>query len=107
MANILGSWAFVIGMILAIVLGAVGTVDKTIAVILVILGLIVGVLNVVGKEVQQFLMAGTVLVIVSALGSSVMNIIPVLGSILNAILIMFVPATIIVALKSVFSLARK
>ena len=51
-------------------------------------------------------MAGTVLVIVSALGSSVLGSMPVVSRMLAAILMLFVPATIIVALKSVFSLAR-
>ncbi len=104
--NILGSWAFLVGVIIAIVVGALGKLDPTISAILVVLGLVVGLLNVTGKEVDKFLMAGTVLVIVSSMGGDALSIIPKVGSVLNAILTMFVPATIIVALKHVFSFAR-
>jgi|TARA_B100000315_G_scaffold214707_1_gene213439 uncharacterized membrane protein len=107
MTNVIGSWAFLIGVILAIVVAAVSDITTIMAIILVILGLVVGLLNVTGKEIQPFLMAGTVLVIVSALGQNVLGIIPIIGRMLSAILILFVPATMIVALKSVFSFARK
>jgi uncharacterized membrane protein len=103
----IGGWAFLIGVILAAILGAFGTVDKTMAIILVVLGLIVGLLNVTGKEIMPFLLAGTVLVIVSALGGGVLSNIIWLKNILDAILVLFVPATIIVALKTVFTIARR
>lgn len=104
--SILGSWSFLIGVILAVILGAIGSINQTIAIVLVILGLIVGLLNITDAEVTPFLLAGAVLVIVAALGSTVLGIIPVVARILNAILILFVPATVLVALKSVFSLAK-
>ena len=104
--NLLGGWAFLIGVVLAIILGAIGSISQTIAIVLVVLGLIVGLLNITDKETQPFLIAGAVLVIVSAFGSSALDAIPVVGRILDAILILFVPATVIVALKSVFSFAK-
>ena len=105
--SFLGSWAFLIGVVLAVILGAMGPLSAGMLTILVVLGLIVGLLNISEHEVQPFLLAGTVLVIVSSLGGSAFNTVAILGSILNAILVLFVPATVIVALKSVFSLARK
>lgn len=104
--NLIGSWSFLIGVVLAVILSAIGPISQTIAFVLVILGLAIGLLNIADKEVKPFLMAGTVLVIVSALGSGVLGVIPVISKMLYAILMLFVPATIIVALKSVFSLAR-
>lgn len=104
--NLLGGWSFLLGIILAVILGAVGAITQTIAIVLVILGLVVGLLNITDKEVKPFLMAGTVLVIVAALGSSVFGVIPIVSRILDATLMLFVPATVIVALKSVFSLAK-
>ncbi|MBC8494807.1 hypothetical protein H8D36_01505 [archaeon] len=101
-----GSWAFLVGFILALIFGAFGAVD-VLAWLLVVLGLVVGFLNITDKETKPFLLAGTVLVIVSALGANAMSVIPVVGSILNAILALFIPATIIVALKSVFQLAKE
>ena len=73
---------------------------------LVVIGLIVGLLNIADKEVAPFLMSGVVLIIASALGGSIMSDVPYVGAVLDALLAVFVPATVIVAIKNVFSLAR-
>jgi uncharacterized membrane protein len=105
--NMLGSWAFLIGVILAIILGLFGAITSTIAIILVLIGLVIGLLNIGSDEVQPFLMSGAVLIIASAFGQQVVATVGFLDNILEALLLVFVPATIIVALKNVFSLARK
>lgn len=102
----LGGWAFIIGTVLALLFGLIGLTDS-ISWLLVILGLIIGILNITHNETQQFLISGTVLVIVSSFGIDAMNIIPVLGNVLQAMLLLFVPATIIVALKAVFIIAKE
>lgn len=107
MSNHIGGWAFLIGVVVAVIFGFLGPLSSTILAILVVLGLIVGILNIAEKEVNQFLMAGTVLVIVSSLSQNVFSSVAFIGNIFDAILALFVPATIIVALKSVFSMARK
>ena len=104
--NMLGSWAFLIGFILAIIFGILGSVNPMLTTILMLIGLIVGLLNVTSSEVSQFLMAGTVLVIVSVFGQEVISNVSYASNILDALAILFVPATLIVALKHVFSLAR-
>ena len=108
--NLIGAWAFLIGVILAIVLGLfstyLGTNSTYILWILVVLGIIVGLLNITGKESSKFLLASLALVIVSYMGQGVLGIIPQIGSILSALLVLFVPATIIVALRNLFDLAK-
>lgn len=104
--DVLGRWAFLIGVILAVVLGALGPVSGTWAMILVVIGIIVGLLNIGDREVTPFLMSGVVLIIASALGGNLMGNLPYIGSILDALLVIFVPATVIVAVKNVFSLAK-
>ncbi|MBI2045139.1 hypothetical protein HYT23_03710 [Candidatus Pacearchaeota archaeon] len=104
--NLLGSWAFLIGVILAVVLGIAGIMNATWIYILVVLGLIVGLLNVADAEARPFLLSGIALLLASALGQEVTSRIRVLNSILDALLAIFVPATIIVAIKNVFSLAK-
>ena len=104
--NVVGKWAFLIGVILAVVLGLFDPVMGNWAIVLVIIGLIVGLLNVTDKEVAPFLMSGAVLIIASALGGSLMSDMPYVGAVLDALLAVFVPATVIVAIKNVFSLAR-
>jgi len=101
----LGAWAFLVGIILAVVFAFV-TYGTWLPWTLVVIGLVVGLLNITESEVSPFLMAGTILVIVAAFGADVMGTIMYLQNILNNIMMLFVPATIIVALKSVFTLAR-
>ena len=105
--NLIGGWAFLIGVILAIVLGAIGEVGGIMATILVIVGLIVGLLNIADEEASPFLMSGAVLIIAGGLGADQLSAIPLVNGILQALLTIFVPATIIVAVKNVFSLARR
>lgn len=102
----LGSWAFLIGVIVALIVGLLGPVGTTMGWILVVLGLLVGILNIAEKEVQNFLLAGTVLVILSSFGAGVFTAVAPLDTVLAAFMFMFVPATVIVALKYVFTLAR-
>jgi hypothetical protein len=105
--NMLGGWAFLIGVVLAIILGAGFLPNSPLLLsILVIIGLVVGILNVTGNEVSSFMMAGAVLIIASSLGQTSMAAIPIVGNILDSLLAIFVPATIIVAIKHAFTLAR-
>jgi len=96
--NLVGAWAFLIGVILAVIIGLIGTEVSTV--------ILVGILNVGDKDVNTFLIAAAVLVIVSWMGSDALGVISVLGKILNALLVMFIPATVIVALKAVFAIAK-
>jgi hypothetical protein len=104
--NLLGAWAFLIGVILAVVLGFLGGATSGFALILVIIGLIIGLLNVTGKEINAFMMAGIVLIIASTFGDGVVSGVATLSNILDALLLIFVPAVIIVAIKSMFHLAK-
>ncbi len=102
----IGRWAFLIGVILAVALGLFGKLDETWILVLVVIGLIVGLLNISAGEVSNFLMSGAVLIIASALGQGVISSSALLDGVLQSLLAIFVPATIIVAIKNAFSLAR-
>ena len=105
--NTIGGWAFLIGVVLAIILGLLPNgINQTWTYVLVIAGLIVGLLNIADKETTPFLMSGIVLIIASTFGQVVMDGVPVFNGMLKTLLIIFVPATIIVAIKNAFSLAR-
>jgi|APSaa5957512622_1039677.scaffolds.fasta_scaffold316284_1 hypothetical protein len=108
----LGSWSFLIGIVLAVILGLGFGKDyaDTLVWVVFVLGLLVGLLNITDKEVSAFLTSGTILVLVAYLGGEVgvfKDLVPMIGNILNAILTLFVPATIIVALKAAFVLAER
>ena len=118
------AWVFLFGVILAVVIGIstssflpfdkIASYSSKIYALLVFLGLVVGFsIKVSGKDSETFLMASAILVIVSKFGmESVsgsligMGISDTVSSTFSALLALFVPATIVVALKRVFSLAR-
>ena len=104
--NKVGGWAFLIGILLAVVLGLLNRIDSTWTMILVIIGIIIGLLNITAKEVNAFLTSGAVLIIASSLGMPIIGNLDILSGVLRALLAIFVPATIIVAIKNVFSLAK-
>lgn len=121
--NSVGAWAFLIGVVLAIIIGvitklipipALAAYNSAIYAVLVLLGLIVGFsINATGKDSQTFLIAGAILVIVSKFGmESVIGSLIGIGigefvsTIFAALLVLFVPATIVVAIKAVFGIAK-
>ncbi len=106
MGNVLGSWAFLIGLILAVVVGVGFVQSDTWLMILILIGIIVGLLNITATETKAFLFSGAVLIIASSLGQNALSSVPIISEILDALLAIFVPATIIVAIKNVFSMAR-
>lgn len=100
--DIVGRWAFLVGVILAIIFAFV-TPSVGIVWALVIIGIIVGLLNIAVHEAQSFMLAGAVFVIVAALANQVV-LISFLNSLLKNFIYLFAPATIIVALKSLWQL---
>ena len=114
--NLVSAWVFLFGVVLSVLVGsfAGSYLSPVVLFILAGLGIIVG-FFVAEKDVQTFLFASVSLVIVSSMGVqglvmsaaiSGINIGKILSSIMGALLMMFVPATIIVALKTVFSISK-
>ena len=104
--NLIGSWAFLIGIVIAVIVGLFDVSSSGLVITLVVIGIIVGLLNIADEEAQPFMLSGAVLVIVAALGEGAVGVIRAFGGVMQALLMIFVPATIIVAVKNVFSLAR-
>ncbi|MBU0461818.1 MAG: hypothetical protein KJ574_04490 [Nanoarchaeota archaeon] len=101
-----GHYAFIIGVILAIIAGIVVTANPWVVLALVVLGLIVGFMNVTAKETTEFLVAAIALI---AAGTANLTVIPYIGAYLTSILgyisVFVAPAAIVVALKAVKDLA--
>ncbi len=110
----IGDYCFIVGVIIAVVLGLasskLGTTAVWLSTALVVLGLIVGFLNVSGKETKEFLMVTVALVIVAYAGGQPWKDIQLVGQYLsgvfNSILAFVVPASVVVALKEVWELAK-
>jgi len=114
--NIIGAWAFSAGIVLAILVGllAGNKINPYFSWGLAGLGIIVG-FFVAEKNVQTFLLASVSVVIVSYVGISGMVLNAAIGgiamgklisSMMAALLTLFVPATIVVAIKTVFSISK-
>ena len=106
-----GSWAFIIGVIVALIVGIINPEGSAVVTsVLIVLGLIVGFLNVTGRETTPFLLATIALVIVAQFGGSTLGAVQVIGrylaGILTALMTFVIPATIIVALKAIWALAH-
>ncbi len=118
-----GEYAYLLSLVVAVLAGiavAAGFgASSWIALLLVILGVVVGFLNISEKETNAFLVA-TIALIVASLGASVdgtsgifsaLNVVPGLGTLINAIVaniaVFAAPAAIIIAVKAVHGLASK
>lgn len=109
--SVIGAIAFFVGMILAVAGGIFAQGNGSIILILVILGIIVGFLNITSKEVVPFLVAAIALVVVGNGGfASLDTIILGLGKALDGIVgyigTFMIPAAIINAVKVVWQLAK-
>jgi len=109
-----GHWAFILGVIIAIIAGlAIGFIDATtggwITIFLVVLGVIVGFLNISEKETQPFLIATIALMLVgtSLSGLNIVDLGMYLTSIVSNIAAFVAPAALIVALKAIYKLAAR
>ncbi len=113
MGNKTGHYAFLAGVLLAIIVGLFPETSKNYAsaviVVLVLLGLIVGLLNITAKETTEFLVAAIALMGGGAALESI-TVIPVVGAVIYNILLhvaVFVaPAALVVALKAIKNLAE-
>ena len=115
--NLWGAYAFLIGVVLAVALGlfneGLDSAGGLFYSMLVLIGLLVGIMNTSDKNSQTFLLASLSIVIVGALGVDALKYITMnnytvasLRNVLGSLSLLFIPATIVVALKTVFSMAK-
>ena len=113
----IGNYSFVVGVIIAIVLGLaaprLGTAADWLWSLLVVLGIAVGFLNLSSKQTKEFLLVTIGLVVVAYAGSVQINswekiriIGPYLKRVFDSILTLVVPSSVVVALKQVWALGK-
>ena len=115
MASKMGEWAFLVGVLVAIVAaifsGSSTQTTGIVTLVLVVLGLIVGLLNVTEKETTPFLVASAALLLTGTAQTSLMVIPPValgkfLANAVSNIAVFVTPAAVVVALKAIKALAK-
>ena len=108
MLNRIGFWAFIVGFIVAIVAGFVAPGNTAVVIILVVLGLIIGFLNISAKETMLFLLATIALIVVGGVFSplSVLSIGKYLDQILGYVATLMAPAAVVVAIKALWAIGK-
>ena len=101
----IGKWAFIVGLVLALVVGYMLQAEWAIWV-LAILGVIVGLLNVTREDTEKFLLAA----IAFGLSATALVTVPIIGfqltNALSYVAAFVAGAMIVVALKVLFQTAR-
>ena len=105
-------YCFFIGLIIAILAGLPWfskTIDsRALMTTLVFLGFIVGLFNLTAKDTQPFLLASVALMLAGIVN---LSLIPLIGetlrSMLSNIVVFVVPGAIVVAMKSIYSMAAE
>lgn len=105
----IGHYSFIAGIIIAIIVGLVPQLRGDVAIwIMVVLGIIVGLLNITAKETIGFLVACVALIIGASASALSLAVIWVgLTTILGNVIIFVAPAAVVVAIKTVFALAER
>jgi|SRR3989338_2879757 len=116
--NRVSAWAFLIGVVLALIGGMFsalrGDLNPFVLGLLLLLGLVIGFIGVSPNDITKFMTSSVSLVIVSFAGSAGIRNIEflnweignIVSSTLGALLVLLVPATIVVAIRSLFSISQ-
>jgi hypothetical protein len=104
----IGFWAFIIGLLLALIGGLVAPNNATVVVILVILGLIVGLLNISGKETMLFLVATIALIVAAGAFAplSIGSIGDKLDDMVRLVATFMAPAAVVASIKAIWAVGK-
>ena len=109
--ELIGKWTFIIGLIIAVIAGFITTYAIIFALVLFVLGLIVGFLNITEKESTKFLIATIALLTGGIASISALSMLGVSIIYANTIIgnfIAFVSASaLVVAIKAVFETGKR
>ena len=107
-----GVWTFYGGLVIAIIAAIVSPsgIGVGVALLLGILGIVVGLLNVVDKEVIPFLVASIAFIVGASSLSTILGSLPGIGtfipSFLQAVVIFMAPGAAVVALKAIWDITK-
>ena len=106
--GIIGFWAFILGLVIAVIAGIVLSANAAIIVVLIILGLIIGFLNITAKEIMLFLVATIALIVVGNVFAplTTLGIGKILGSILSYVATLMAPAAIVAAIRALWGVGK-
>jgi hypothetical protein len=110
MLSKIGFFAFIIGLIICIIGGFIASWQQNSAILitLVILGLIIGFLNISAKEITLFLVATIALIVTGHVFSSLtlLGIGEFLDRVLNLVAALMAPAAVVAAIKALWAVGK-
>jgi len=109
--NLLGAWAFIVGLILAIIIAliGIGNVGVWAFIVLLALGLIVGLVNITDKETLSFLVAAIAFLFTfGALSTIAIQLFnwTALANFFQLLNTFVAPAAAVVAIKALFKVSK-
>jgi hypothetical protein len=106
--GMIGFWAFIIGLIIAVVAGILMPQNQIVIIVLIILGLIIGFLNITAKEMLLFLVATIALIVVGNVFAPLKTLMigAILGSMLSYVATLMAPAAIVAAIKALWAVGK-
>ena len=106
--GLIGFWAFIVGLIIAVIAGIIAPANPVAIIVLIILGIIIGFLNITAKEVPTLLLATIALIVVGNVFAplNMLDIGKMLGNILAYIATLVAPAAIIAAIKALWIIGK-
>jgi len=106
--GLVGFWAFIVGLVISVIAGLVLPGNGVVVLILVILGIIIGFLNITPKETQALLLAAIALIAVGNAFAPLkfLGIDTFIGGILAYITVFVAPAAVIAAIKTFWAIGK-
>ncbi|MEM4347148.1 MAG: hypothetical protein QW802_00990 [Candidatus Altiarchaeota archaeon] len=101
----IGAWSFVVGLVISILAG-LGISAEWVPFVLVVLGVLVGILNIADKEVVPFLV-GAIALMFSTYSLGYLPLGSIITAILKNINTFVAPAAAVVALRTIYDLAKE
>jgi len=107
LGNKIARWSFLLGVLISVAIGFITPLTENIVYIIISLGILLGLLNLSNENVAQSLTSSTAIVIVSSLGLLVVQSEHIFGRVLSSVSMVFIPITIVLALKHIFKITEK
>jgi len=107
-AGLVGFWAFIAGLVISLVAGLLIPANGVVILILVILGIVIGFLNITPKETQSLLLAAIALIVVgnAFAALTLLNIDKYIGGVLFYVTVFVSPAAVIAAIKTLWAIGK-
>ncbi|MBM3148512.1 MAG: hypothetical protein FJ008_04595 [Chloroflexi bacterium] len=103
--GIIGFIAFILGLVIAVVAGIFAPQNSVVILVLVLLGVIIGLLNITSKELIPLLLATIALIVVGGVFAPIttLGIGKYLDQILSLVATLVAPAAVIAAVKALWA----